>query len=122
MDKMTPFNLPMVVVRSTIEFPLFLTYYSVPSIRSNFMQVRVGKSLRYQIGYIQYDMVVTNTFPTEAIVGIVASVAFVLLLLLVGLTFFRRESSQAEREYKRIQIQMDTLESNVRLECKQGKE
>ena len=29
-------------------------------------------------------------------------------------------SLKAEREYKRIQIQMDTLENNVRSECKQA--
>lgn len=85
------------------------------------LQVLVGKSLRYQIGYIQYDMVSNNTFPTEAVAGIIAGVISVLTLFIIGLMFFRRKSTQAEREYKRIQIQMDTLESNVRLECKQGK-
>lgn len=65
-------------------------------------------------------MVAVTKFPTEAVAGILASVVAVLVLFLVGLTFFRRKSTQAEREYKRIQIQMDTLESNVRLECKQG--
>jgi hypothetical protein len=32
----------------------------------------------------------------------------------------RHKSSQAEREYKRIQMQMDTLENSVRSECKQA--
>lgn len=37
---------------------------------------------------------------------------------MIVLVMYRRRSTKAEREYKRIQIQMDTLESNVRLECK----
>lgn len=46
---------------------------------------------------------------------------FLVLVSMVILVVYRRKSNQAEREYKRIQIQMDTLESNVRSECKQGK-
>lgn len=65
-------------------------------------------------------MVSNYTFPTEAVAGVITGIVSVLVLFVIGLTFFRRKSTQAEREYKRIQIQMDTLESNVRLECKQG--
>ena len=36
------------------------------------------------------------------------------------MVIYKHKSSQAEREYKRIQIQMDTLENNVRSECKQA--
>ena len=32
----------------------------------------------------------------------------------------RHKNSQAEREYKRIQLQMATLENSVRSECKQA--
>jgi len=43
-----------------------------------------------------------------------------MLLSLILLAFFRHKSSQAEREYKRIQLQMDSLENSVRSECKQA--
>lgn len=60
------------------------------------------------------------SIPPEAIAGIAAGTACLILLFAVVLVVYRRKSTQAEREYKRIQIQMDTLESNVRSECKQG--
>ncbi|XP_014294701.1 plexin-B isoform X1 [Halyomorpha halys] len=82
--------------------------------------VRVGRSLRFQIGYLQYDMLYSYSFPPEAIVGIAAGVACLVFLFVIVLIVYRRKSTQAEREYKRIQIQMDTLESNVRSECKQA--
>jgi plexin A len=82
--------------------------------------VRVGQFLRFQVGYLQYELMKTSVFPVEAFwVAIVA--ALVLLCVFGGVVvLYRRKSTQAEREYKRIQIQMDTLESNVRSECKQG--
>ncbi|XP_055371957.1 plexin-B isoform X2 [Condylostylus longicornis] len=64
--------------------------------------VRVGKNLRFPIGYLKYDLLKPYIFSHAMWV------------------VYRRKSTQAEREYKRIQIQMDTLESNVRLECKQA--
>ena len=84
------------------------------------MQVRVGRSLRFQIGYLQYDMLNSYSFPPEVIVGIAIGVACLVFLFIIVLIVYRHKSTQAEREYKRIQIQMDTLESNVRSECKQG--
>lgn len=83
--------------------------------------VRVGHHLRFPIGYLRYEVVKPYSFPPEAIGGIAGGVVFFALVIAVIVVVFRRKSTQAEREYKRIQIQMDTLESNVRSECKQGK-
>ena len=60
-------------------------------------------------------------FPPEAIGGMTGGGVFLVLVSMGILVMYKRKSNQAEREYKRIQIQMDTLESNVRSECKQGK-
>lgn len=49
----------------------------------------------------------------SAVTAILISVGIVVLIVL------KHKSSQVEREYKRIQIQMDLLENNVRSECKQ---
>lgn len=81
----------------------------------------MGRNLRFQIGYLQYDMLHAYSFPPEAVAGIAAGVGCLVILFVLVLIVYRRKSTQAEREYKRIQIQMDTLESNVRSECKQGK-
>ncbi|KAJ8983308.1 hypothetical protein NQ317_010846 [Molorchus minor] len=80
--------------------------------------VRVGRSLRFPIGYLRYDIFKTFAFPPEAIIMIAVGTILFILFFVAVLFVYRRKSTQAEREYKRIQIQMDTLESNVRSECK----
>ncbi|XP_045114407.1 plexin-B-like isoform X2 [Portunus trituberculatus] len=82
--------------------------------------VRMGQNLRFPIGYLRYEMIKEYQFPPEAIGGMAAGGLFLVLVSMVVLVVYRRKSNQAEREYKRIQIQMDTLESNVRSECKQA--
>ncbi|XP_076249106.1 plexin B [Calliopsis andreniformis] len=82
--------------------------------------VRVGKSLRFPIGYLRYEVIKSYPIPPEAIAGIAAGTFGLVFLFVLVLIIYRRKSTQAEREYKRIQIQMDTLESNVRMECKQA--
>ena len=56
----------------------------------------------------------------EVIAGIAAGAVVLVLASLLILVVYRRKSTQVEREYKRIQIQMDTLENNIRSECKQA--
>nr|XP_045584269.1 plexin-B-like [Procambarus clarkii] len=82
--------------------------------------VRMGQNLRFPIGYLRYEMIKEYQFPPEAIGGMAAGGMFLVLVSMAILVVYRRKSNQAEREYKRIQIQMDTLESNVRSECKQA--
>ncbi|XP_066956195.1 plexin-B-like isoform X2 [Macrobrachium rosenbergii] len=82
--------------------------------------VKMGQNLRYPIGHLRYEMIKEYQFPPEAIGGMAAGGLFLVLVSMVILVVYRRKSNQAEREYKRIQIQMDTLESNVRSECKQA--
>jgi plexin A len=82
--------------------------------------VRVGKNLRFPIGYLHYDVIKAYPIPPEAIAGIAAGTFGLIFVFILVLVVYRRKSTQAEREYKRIQIQMDTLESNVRMECKQA--
>ncbi|KAL3204625.1 hypothetical protein MRX96_011614 [Rhipicephalus microplus] len=61
-----------------------------------------------------------TAFPPEAVAGLAAGALAVVLLSAVILLVLRHKSSQAEREYKRIQLQMDDLEKSVRIECKQA--
>uniref|UniRef100_A0A182MEQ8 Sema domain-containing protein n=1 Tax=Anopheles culicifacies TaxID=139723 RepID=A0A182MEQ8_9DIPT len=81
--------------------------------------VRVGRNLRFPIGFIKYDLIKPYAV-SHILFGIIVSGIFFVLFLLGILFIYRRKSTLAEREYKRIQIQMDTLESNVRMECKQA--
>lgn len=81
--------------------------------------VRVGRTLRFPLGHLKYDLLKPYTF-SHVMTGITIGIFLIIILLVVILVVYRRKSTQAEREYKRIQIQMDTLESNVRMECKQA--
>lgn len=82
--------------------------------------VKIGKSLKFPLGYLRYEVMKNYNFPPEAVAGVAAGTFFLVLIFMIVLVVYRRKSTKAEREYKRIQIQMDTLESNVRLECKQA--
>lgn len=86
--------------------------------------VHVGKQLKYNIGYLKYDLLLMKSSGqlkfSHALYGVGVTIFIVIVILVVILIIYRHKTTQAEREYKRIQIQMDTLESNVRLECKQA--
>ena len=53
-------------------------------------------------------------------IAVITSSLILILFVLIALVVMRHKSSQAEREYKIIQMQMDTLENSVRSECKQA--
>ena len=82
--------------------------------------IYVGKNLNYTIGLLVYDIGSQFAIPPEVIGGIGAAAALTLFIAIAFMIIYKHKSSQAEREYKRIQIQMDTLENNVRSECKQA--
>ncbi|XP_076363064.1 plexin-B-like isoform X2 [Tachypleus tridentatus] len=82
--------------------------------------VRIGNNLRFEVGYLRYEVAKIYEFPPEAIGGIAAGGALLMLITLLILVVLRYKSSQAEQEYKRIQLQMDSLENSVRSECKQA--
>lgn len=86
------------------------------------VMVHVGQIIKYRIGYIRYDMLNYSytSLPSEAVAGIAMGSICLVIVFVIILFVYRHKSTRAEREYKRIQIQMDTLESNVRLECKQA--
>lgn len=82
--------------------------------------MRVGKKLKFNVGYLEYDVLSSYSFSPEAIAFGITGALGIIIIFFIILFLYRRKSTQAERDYKRIQIQMDTLESNVRSECKQG--
>ncbi|CAL1537486.1 unnamed protein product [Lymnaea stagnalis] len=84
-----------------------------------FVRVKIN-NLEFQIGRVEYDVQESFTFPTEAIAGIAAGGGFLLLIIVLILIIYRRQSTKAERIYRKLQIQLDNLESNVRNECKQA--
>lgn len=56
----------------------------------------------------------------SSLLVLLLSTCALIVICVCGLLFLRHKNSQTEREYKKIQLQMDTLENQVRYECKQA--
>ncbi|XP_076356920.1 plexin-B-like [Tachypleus tridentatus] len=82
--------------------------------------VNIGENLQYEIGYLRYEVTKLYEFPREVIWGVAVGGVLLIILSVITLLTLRYKSSQAEQEYKSIQLQMDTLENSVRSECKQA--
>ncbi|KAF7210351.1 plexin-B1 isoform X1 [Nothobranchius furzeri] len=79
--------------------------------------VRMG-NLNFSLGRVQYDIQAQSTFPLEAQVGVGVGASIVALIVLIIVLIYRRKSKQAMRDYKKVQIQLENLETSVRDRCK----
>ncbi|XP_019360442.1 PREDICTED: plexin-B1 isoform X1 [Gavialis gangeticus] len=79
--------------------------------------VQMG-NLDFLLGRVQYDTESQLAFPLEAQVGLGVGTSFVALIVLVIVFIYRRKSKQALRDYKKVQIQLENLETSVRDRCK----
>ncbi|KAG7323182.1 hypothetical protein KOW79_012884 [Hemibagrus wyckioides] len=79
--------------------------------------VRMG-NLNFSLGRVQYDAFGQALFPLEAQVGVGVGASIVALIVLVIVLIYRRKSKQALRDYKKVQIQLENLETSVRDRCK----
>lgn len=79
--------------------------------------VQMG-NLNFLLGRVQYDAESQLTFPLEAQIGLGVGASFVALIVLVIVFIYRRKSKQALRDYKKVQIQLENLETSVRDRCK----
>ena len=94
-------------------------YLYVTCVFCVYIQVKVG-NLRTEVGSVEYA-VDTKQRNEVWIIGVAVGGGFLLTLIIVILVVYVRKSTQADRQYKKLKMQLDTLESNVRNECKQGK-
>ena len=85
------------------------------------VQVVVG-NLVYEVGRLQYETVESEGGGAADywIVGSAVGGGAMLTVILIILVVYKRKSTRAERQFKRLQLQLDSLESNIRNECKQG--
>ncbi|XP_035857743.1 plexin-B1 isoform X2 [Sander lucioperca] len=79
--------------------------------------VRMG-NLNFSLGKVQYDNLSLSTFPLEAQIGVGVGASIVALIVLIIVLIYRRKSKQAVRDYKKVQIQLENLETSVRDRCK----
>ncbi|XP_072327378.1 plexin-B2-like [Scyliorhinus torazame] len=68
----------------------------------------------YYLGKVKYDT------PAQLHLGVILPLVLIPMLLIIGVSIYcyRRKSQQAEREYKKIQLQLESLEESVRDRCK----
>uniref|UniRef100_A0A669CLH7 Plexin-B1 n=1 Tax=Oreochromis niloticus TaxID=8128 RepID=A0A669CLH7_ORENI len=79
--------------------------------------VQMG-NLNFYLGKVQYDNLSLSTFPLEAQIGVGVGASIVVLIVLIIVLIYRRKSKQALRDYKKVQIQLENLETSVRDRCK----
>uniref|UniRef100_A0AAR2IK09 Plexin-B1 n=1 Tax=Pygocentrus nattereri TaxID=42514 RepID=A0AAR2IK09_PYGNA len=94
------------------EQPLSMDHEELPSLK-----VVMGR-LEFNLGTVQYDIGNHSTMPLEAQVGLAAGAAVVVLIVLVIILMYRRKSKQAMRDYKKVLVQLETLEINVGDQCR----
>jgi len=82
------------------------------------LQVGVG-NLVYVLGQLQYQKL-GSAGADYWIVGVAVTGGTMLTVIFIILVVYKRKSTRAERQFKRLQLQLDSLESNIRNECKQG--
>ncbi|XP_057703040.1 plexin-B1 isoform X4 [Corythoichthys intestinalis] len=75
-------------------------------------------NLNFSLGKVQYDNLGLATFPLEAQIGVGVGASIVALVVLIIVLVYRRKSKQALRDYKKVQIQLENLETSVRDRCK----
>ena len=81
-------------------------------------QVIVG-NLVYTVGQLEYQTV-ESVHGEFWIVGVAVGGGVLLTVIFIILVIYKRKRTRAERQFKKLQLQLDTLESNIRNECKQG--
>ncbi|XP_077458372.1 plexin-B1-like isoform X3 [Stigmatopora argus] len=79
--------------------------------------VKMG-NMNFSLGRVQYDSHGLSIFPLEAQVGVGVGASIVVLIVLIIVLIYRRKSKQAMRDYKKVQIQLENLETSVRDRCK----
>ncbi|XP_015249442.1 PREDICTED: plexin A3-like [Cyprinodon variegatus] len=78
-----------------------------------------------QVGGLEYypgmlHIYSDNTLTLPAIIGIGAGGGILLIAIIAVLIAYKRKTRDADRTLKRLQLQMDNLESRVALECKEA--
>uniref|UniRef100_A0A8P4G3B7 Plexin B3 n=1 Tax=Dicentrarchus labrax TaxID=13489 RepID=A0A8P4G3B7_DICLA len=76
-------------------------------------------NLHVDLGLVQYDSdSLLSPVPLAAQIGLGAGAAVIILSVLVVILMYRRKSKQALRDYKKVLLQLETLEINVGDQCR----
>ncbi|XP_034733782.1 plexin-B3-like [Etheostoma cragini] len=75
-------------------------------------------NLEVELGRVQYDSDSLSVVPLAAQISLAAGAAVIILSVLVVILMYRRKSKQALRDYKKVLLQLETLEINVGDQCR----
>uniref|UniRef100_A0A8C1WFQ7 Plexin-B1 n=1 Tax=Cyprinus carpio TaxID=7962 RepID=A0A8C1WFQ7_CYPCA len=95
------------------KLPLALDDSDLPRLKVGLYPV-----LAFDLGPVQYDNDLHSPVPLAAQIGLAAGAAVVVLIVLVIILMYRRKSKQALRDYKKVLVQLETLEINVGDQCR----
>uniref|UniRef100_A0A8C2KLN4 Plexin-B1 n=1 Tax=Cyprinus carpio TaxID=7962 RepID=A0A8C2KLN4_CYPCA len=95
------------------KLPLALDDSDLPRLKVSLYPV-----LAFDLGPVQYDNDLHSPVPLAAQIGLAAGAAVVVLIVLVIILMYRRKSKQALRDYKKVLVQLETLEINVGDQCR----
>lgn len=88
-------------------------------------QLTMGLSLQVLVGGLEFwlgtlHITAERALTLPAMVGLAVGGGLLLLAITAVLVAYKRKTQDADRTLKRLQLQMDNLESRVALECKEG--
>lgn len=89
----------------------------VSSLPSSNLQARVG-GMEFSPGMVNISPDSPLSLP--AIVSIAVAGGLLIIFIVAVLIAYKRKSRESDLTLKRLQMQMDNLESRVALECKEG--
>ncbi|KAM3911803.1 plexin-B3 isoform 2-T3 [Leptodactylus fuscus] len=75
-------------------------------------------SLRFNLGQVKYDVEGQSSFPKEAKIGIGVGAALLIPIVLIIIFMYRRQSKKAKRDYEKVLVQLENLETSVGDQCR----
>ncbi|XP_068104484.1 plexin-B3 isoform X2 [Hyperolius riggenbachi] len=75
-------------------------------------------NLRFDLGLVKYDAEGQSTFPKEAKIGLGVGAALLVPVVLIIIFMYRRQSKMAMRDYKKVLVQLENLETSVGDQCR----
>ncbi|XP_040261061.1 plexin-B3 [Bufo bufo] len=75
-------------------------------------------NLRFDLGQVKYDAEGQSSFPKEAKIGIGVGAALLIPIVLIIIFMYRRQSKKAKRDYEKVLVQLENLETSVGDQCR----
>ncbi|XP_077139885.1 plexin-B3 [Ranitomeya variabilis] len=75
-------------------------------------------NLQFNLGQVKYDEDGQSSFPKEAKIGIGVGAALLIPIVLIIIFMYRRQSKKAKRDYEKVLVQLENLETSVGDQCR----